>query len=101
MKGHRFLRVVDTHKHPKSAEKDFSRGSLNVSLHICHYLNFSDNYLHTLLSQLVKISDVLRYLENDVFCHLASFIFALGMTRVYMQSKHRWQVFLKLVWSDK
>ena len=48
MKGRRFLWFVDTHKHPKTAEKDFSRGSLSVSLHIWHcfgYPNFPDKKL--------------------------------------------------------
>ena len=29
-----FLRFVDTDKHPKTAKKDFSRGSLSVSLYL-------------------------------------------------------------------
>ena len=34
MKGYQFLWLVDTHKHPKTAEEDISRDNLRVSLYI-------------------------------------------------------------------
>ena len=59
---------VDTHKHARTAEKDFSCGTLSVSPYTCNYLTlfWLSSYLNYLRSQLVWIwiSDVLLYLVS-------------------------------------
>ena len=71
MKGHRFLWLVDTHKHQKAAEKDFSRGSLSVSLLYLtlFWLSKLFIYLNNLRSQLVQIRDILLYSMKNLLYH--------------------------------